>query len=303
MWYNRLSQYLLKEGYVNNSSCPCVFIKKTKNGLAIIAVYVDDLNLIRTPEELIKTTNYLKKEFEMKDIGKTSYCLGLQIEYCLNGVLIHQLSYIEKVLKRFYMDKSHPLSSPMVVRSLEVTKYPFRPKEENEELLSPEVPYLSAICALMYLANYTRPDIAFSVTLLARYNSAPTKKHWNEIKHILRYLRGTSDMGLFYSKAMEPQLLGYVDAGYLSDPHKARSQTGYIFTYGNTAISWRSVKQPIVATSSNHSKILAMHETIKECVWLISMIQHIRESCGLSSINNNPTILYEDNAACIAQIK
>ena len=206
---------------MNNSICPCVFIKKTENGFAIIAVYVDDLNLIGTPEELIKTTNYLRKEFEMKDHGKTRYCFGLQIEYCLNGVLIHQSSYTEKVLKRFYMDKSHPLGSPMVVRSLEVTKDPFRPKKENEELLGPEVQYLSAIGALMYLANYTRPDIAFSVNLLARYNSAPTKRHWNEIKHILRYLRGTSDMGLFYSKAMEPQLLGYADAEYLSDPHKA----------------------------------------------------------------------------------
>ena len=77
MWYNRLSQYLLKEGYVNNSICPCVFIKKRENGFAIIVVYVDDLNLIGTPEELIKTTNYLKKEFEMKDLGKTRYCLDL----------------------------------------------------------------------------------------------------------------------------------------------------------------------------------------------------------------------------------
>ena len=189
---------------MNNSICPCVFIKKRENGFAIIALYVDDLNLIGTPEELIQTTNYLKKEFEMKDIGKTRYCLGLQIKYWLNGVLIHQLSYTEKVLKLFYMDKSHPLGSPMIVRSLEVTKDPFRLKEENEELLGPEVPYLSAIGALMYLTNYTRPDIAFSINFLERYNSAPTKRHWNGIKHILRYLRGTSDMRLFYSKAMEP---------------------------------------------------------------------------------------------------
>ena len=145
--------------------------------MAIIAVYVDDLNLIETPKELIKTINYLKKEFEMKDLGKTRYCLGLQIEYCLNGVLIHQSSYTKKVMKRFYMDKSQPLSFHMVVRSLEVTKDPFRPKEENEVLLGPEVPYLSAICALMYLANYTRPDIAFSINLLVRYNLAPTKRH------------------------------------------------------------------------------------------------------------------------------
>ena len=157
----------------------------------------------------------------MKDLGKTRYCLDLQIEYCLNSALIHQSSYTEKVLKRFYMYKSHPLSTPMVVRSLEVTKDPFRHKEENKKLL-PKVPYLSAIGSLMYLANYTRPDIGFLVNLLDRYSSIPTKRHWNGIKHILRYLCGTSDMGLFYSKAMEPQLLGYADAGYLSDPHKAR---------------------------------------------------------------------------------
>ena len=225
MWYNRLSQYLLEEGYMNNSNCPCVFIKKTENGLAIIAVYVDDLNLIETLEELIKIANYLKKEFEMKDIRKTRYCLGLQIKYFLNGILIHQSSYTEKVLKRFYMDKSHPLSFPMVVRSLEVTKDPFRLKEENEKLLGPKVPYLSAISALMYLTNYTRPDIALLVNLLARHSSAPTKRHWNGIIHRLRYLRGTSDMRLFYSKAMEPQLLGYAVAGYLSNPYKTRSQT------------------------------------------------------------------------------
>ena len=83
------------------------------------------------------------------------------------------------------MDKSHPVNSPMVVCSLEVNKDTFRPKEENEEFLGPEVPYLSAIDALIYLANCTRPDIASSVNLLTRYSSAPTKRHSNEINYIL----------------------------------------------------------------------------------------------------------------------
>ena len=64
MWYNRLSQYLLKEGYVNNSNGPCIFIKKVENGFEIIEVYVDDLNLIGTPKELIKTIDYLKKDLK-----------------------------------------------------------------------------------------------------------------------------------------------------------------------------------------------------------------------------------------------
>ncbi|XP_059669017.1 secreted RxLR effector protein 161-like [Cornus florida] len=158
------------------------------------------------------------------------------------------------------MDKAYRLSSPMVVRSLDIKKDPFRPREDDEELLGPEVPYLSAIGALLYLANCTRPDIIFPVNLLARSSSAPTHRHWNGIKHILRYLRGTTDMGLFYLKAPNSPLIGYADVGYLSDPHKAYSQTGYVFTCGGTAISWRSMKQIMITTSSNHSKILAIHE-------------------------------------------
>ena len=178
----------MKEGYANNPICPCIFIKRSETGFAIIVVYVDDLNLIRTLKELTRTTKYLKKEFEMKDLRKKFFCLGLQIEHFPVGVLVHQLTYTKKILKRFYMDKAHPSSSPMIVRSLDVKKDSFRPCENCEELLGPEVPYLSSIGALMYLANFTRPDIAFSINLLAMHSFAPTQRHWNGIKHILRYL-------------------------------------------------------------------------------------------------------------------
>ena len=124
--------------------------------------------------------------------------------------------------------------------------------KKDEELLGPEVPYLSAIGALIYLTNCICPNIAFSVNLLARYSSAPTRRHWNGIQHILCYLHGTTDMGLFYSRESRQQLLGYTDAGYLSDPHKCRSQTRYVFNCNGTVISWRSIKQIMVATSSNH---------------------------------------------------
>ena len=124
----------------------------------------------------------------------------------------------------------------MVVRTLDVKKDHFRPKEDDEETLGSEIPYLSAIGALMYLTNCTQSDIAFPVNLLARYTSAPTRRYWNGVKHVLRYLHGMIDMGLFYPHCSNPQLVGYVDVGYLSDSHKGRSQTGYLFTYGNTAI-------------------------------------------------------------------
>ena len=192
----------------------------------------------------------------MKDLGKTKFCLSLQIEHFPIGVLVHQSAYTKKILKRFYMDKAHPLSLSMIVRSLDMKNDLFRHCENSEELLGPEVPYLSVIGALMYLTNCTCPDIVFFCHLLARYGFAQTQRHWNGIKHILHYLQGTTDMSLFYSNKSKQQLFGYAD----TDPHKARSQTGYVFNCNGTAISWRSFKQTMVATSLNHSEIIANHE-------------------------------------------
>ncbi|XP_057550440.1 secreted RxLR effector protein 161-like [Amaranthus tricolor] len=156
------------------------------------------------------------------------------------------------------MDKAHPLSFPMVIRSLNIKDDPFRPEEENEEILGSEAPYLNAIGALIYLANNTRPDIAFS--------------------------SGNNAI-----------LIGYADAGYLSDPHMAKSQTGYIFTYAGTAISWKSTKQTLTATSSNHVELITLYEAIRECVWLRSMIDKLQEDCGLNDTTRAPTTIYEDN--------
>ena len=105
-------------------------------------MYVNDLNIIGTRKELLEAVECLKKEFEMKDLGKTKFCLGLQIQNLSNGILVHQSTYTEKILKHFYMDDSHPLSTPMVVRSLDINTNPFRPQENDEELLGDETPYL-----------------------------------------------------------------------------------------------------------------------------------------------------------------
>jgi len=153
----------------------------------------------------------------------------------------------------------------------------------------------------MYVANCTRPDIAFAVNLLARHSAAPTKCHWTRVKNIFRYLQGTIDLGLFYQFDQNKSIIGYTDAGYLSDPHNARSQTGFVFLHGGTAISWKSSKQTLVATSTDHSEIIALYEASRECVWLRRMINHIQQSCDIGSITK-PTIIYEDNSACIAQM-
>ena len=88
----------------------------------------------------------------MKDLGKTKYCLGLEIEHKSDGILIHQSAYVEKILKRFHMDNAQPLSTHMIIRTLDPKRDPFRPLEDGEKILGPEIPYLNAIDDLLYLA-------------------------------------------------------------------------------------------------------------------------------------------------------
>jgi hypothetical protein len=209
-----------------------VFIRKSNIGFCIISIYVDDLNIIGHAKDIDEAHSHLKKEFEMKDLGKTKFCLGLPIEHLQMGILVHQSAYVKKVLEKFNMDKAYPQRTPMIIRALEKDKDPFRSKQEGEEVLGAEYPYLSAIGVLMYLANNTRPDITFTVNCLARHSVAPTMRHWNDIKNVLCYLNGTIDLGLFFQKNQE----------YLSNPQNGRSQIGFMLLHGGTAISWKSAK-------------------------------------------------------------
>ncbi|XP_074369756.1 uncharacterized protein LOC141711251 [Apium graveolens] len=221
---------------------------------------------VGTTTEVDEAAIYLKTEFEMKDLGRTKYCLGIQVEHLSSGIFLHQSTYTEKVLNRFYMDKSHPLTTPMVVRSLEPDKDPFRPREDDLALL-----------------RWTDIGMGSSIYFVIF------------VEQLI--------FGLFFPKNSTSQLIGYADAGYLSDPHFGKSQTGYVFTYCDAAISWKSTKQTTVATSTNHSELIAIHEASRECVWLRSIIKNIQESCGLPDITRSPTVMFEDNTACIDQLR
>jgi hypothetical protein len=200
------------------------------------------------------------------------------------------------------MDKVYPSKTHMVIRGLEKDIDPIQPRQEGEEVLSSEYPYLSVIGELMYLINNTRPNIALAANLLARYSAAPTMRYWNEVKDVLRYFQGISNLGLFYKKNQDLSFIGYADAGYLSDPHNRKSQTGFVFLHGGTGILWNSCKQTLIDTSINHSQIIALYEATRECAWLHRVINYIQISCGIELIGS-PTIIYKDNAACVAQMQ
>ncbi|KAM2566754.1 hypothetical protein TB1_009214 [Malus domestica] len=263
------------------------------------------MSIIGILSELEEIIVHLKSEFEIKDLRKTRYCLSLKIEHCSNEILVHRSNYIQKVLRRFNKDKSKPSSTPMVIQTLDAKRDPFRPKKDKEEILEPEVPYLSAIGALLYFAQCTRPNISFVVNLLARYNSAPTRfslpQGYDEFVFVLhpRILKiSCHPLGL----RVDSHLVGYADTRYLSDPYMACSQMGYVFIVGVTAISWRFIKQTLVATSSNHVEILAMHEASCEYFWLRAVMAHIRSTSGFTTVVDLPTTIFEDNAACIEEL-
>ena len=133
------------------------------------------------------------------------------------------------------------------------------------------------------MAMWTRPDIAFAVSLVARFQQDPAHQHWDCAKHILRYLKGTHNVGLTFSAAAGPRmtgpdaaepavLRGYVDASWGEDPSTRKSQSGYAFTLGNAAISWKSCLQKTVALSSTEAEYLALSAAVKDALFLRNLM-------------------------------
>jgi hypothetical protein len=163
----------------------------------------------------------------MKDLGPLKSCIGIQIEQFTKGIFVHQSSYTKKILEKFSMIDSNPRTNPLDVRNLQDDFY--GPCSQGEKLLHEKYPYSSVIGSLSYLANATRPDIAFAVNLLARQTHAPTMRHWSGAKQVMRYLNGTKDFGLFYP-SLNCEIIGYADAGYLSEWTSGKSQSGYVLS-------------------------------------------------------------------------
>ena len=267
MWYQHLKEFLTSHEFLTDHTLPCIFIYRNQKEFVIVAAYVDDLNLIGTKLAITHAKTLLTEKFQMKFLGPTTLCLGLQVKHLKDGSLfLHQTAYTQRILKRFSMDQAQPLSAPFMGCNKTNDDPYFLCEEEEQELDKPR--YLAAVGALLYLATYTQPDISFAVSVLSRHSQKSTSRHWAGVKHLFRYLRGTEDLRLHYTEDQTPRLIGYADTGYKSDVRTGKSQTGYVFIKNNAPILWKSVKQTITATSTNHSELLAFHEATRELVWL-----------------------------------
>lgn len=271
-WNKKLTSKLKSFGLLKSRADPCVYFTKDKS--LIVAVYVDDLLIFWKDEELKnKLKSSLNTWFKMKDMGKATNCVGINISYTEDGISLDQTKYIEDILQKFNMAECKPVKTPSDTnQKLSVNMCP---KTENEIREMANVPYQEAVGSLLYLVQGTRPDLAFAVNDVSRYNNNYGKAHWKAVKRIFRYLKGTAEQKLCYSKTSENKLIGYCDADWASDVDKRRSCTGYMFKMCGGAISWASKRQATVAISSTEAEYMALSAGLQEILWLKTLMDDL----------------------------
>ncbi|RKK64725.1 Retrovirus-related Pol polyprotein from transposon TNT 1-94 [Fusarium oxysporum] len=293
IWYQTLSSFLDTLGFKPLNADVGVFIR----GTTYIAVYVDDL-LIAGPdkEEIRQIKASLNKKFEMTDLGPCQYYLGMSIwrERRNKAIFLSQRAYVEKVLREFDMSESKPVATP-----LNTSRFQPVPDEYNASEAT-KLWYARAIGSLMYAMLGTRPDIAFAVSLCSRYLVNPTNEHVQAVKRIMRYLRGTINLGLAFSGPLRP-LVGYTDSDWAGDHDTRRSTAGYVFNVGTGAISWNSKRQPTVALSSCEAEYMGQTQCAKEAIWLRGLLRELLAQYKHGDLQT--TILYGDNQGAIAMAK
>ena len=290
-WYAKLSKSLEQKGFVPAHFDPCVFIHK-KDRL-YISVYVDDLAFYGPDQSKIaKIIKQLESEFEVTNLGDATWLLGIHIEYSEQGITLSQCTYIDKVLKRFGMEKSRPVSTPLQ----ENIRLQIGTKENIIEDISH---YQSIIGSLMYAVIGSRPDLAHTITLLSQFNSCPTEEHVRAVKHTLRYLSGTRDWKLHYPTRTLLALEGFSDSSYASCPDTRRSFSGNVFRLGRSTITWESQKQKSVATSTTEAEYMALSLASRQIIWLKRALRELGievrcalrcDNTGAIDITENPKI-------------
>ena len=239
-WYKKFDSFMSSHSFTRCQADHCCYFKKFDNNFIILLLYVDDMLVAGSNmQEIVNLKLKLSKQFEMKDLVAAKQILGMRIKRDTNSrtLLLSQDKYINKVLSRFNMQNAKVVSTPLGVH-FRLSKEQ-SPKTEEERAYMEKVPYASTIGSLVYVMVCTRPDIAQAVGAVSRYMNNPGKLHWEAVKWILRYLRGTMSKALCF-KGGDMVLTGYVDADLAGNVDIRRSTTGYVYTLGGTAVSWGS---------------------------------------------------------------
>ncbi|KAK9055823.1 hypothetical protein SSX86_026908 [Deinandra increscens subsp. villosa] len=282
-WFHRLSIFLKSYGFVCSQADPSLFIFNRNSCLMYLLVYVDDLILTGNQRHSLDAfINTLHDEFSIKDLGDINYFLGLEATHSPDGLFLSQTKYAKEILTRANMMDAKPAHTPLGVNTSLTS--------EGESFHDPTF-YRSIVGALQYL-TITRPDLSFAVNQVSQYLQHPTIIHFQEVKRILRYLKGTVHLGLHFNRPGKTSIVGFSDADWARCLETRRSTYGYSIFLGGNLVSWSAKKQPTVSRSSCESEYRAMANTAAEIVWITHLL---RELHALPP--DRPTLLCDNQSA------
>jgi len=293
-WNKRIAEFLETYGLAQSRTDPCVFYKTTDaEGRMYLALYVDDGLLCgNNVDGINKLLCDMSKEFKLT-YGVAECFVGLQIEMNRNKnrLIIHQGGYALKILKKFNHSECQEVSTPVEPG----TKF----VQGDDGICNLRTfPYREAIGSLMYLMIATRPDLAFVVSVLSRYMEKPQQQHWNGVKRVLKYVKGTIPYGIsFIIDSNNTEMEAYCDADWAGDLDSRRSTSGWLCLLNGGPISWCSKKQGITATSTTEAEFIAMCGATKQIVWLRRLLSDF--NCK----QYHPTRLKCDNQRAITITK
>ncbi|CAI5970099.1 unnamed protein product [Closterium sp. NIES-65] len=292
-WHDTLRTTLAALGFAPSTADPSLFLR-TDTSLPpfYILVYVDDLVFATADTAgLAYVKSELLKRHTCTDLGELRSYLGLQItrDRARRTITLTQSHMVQQVLQRFGFTYSSPQATPLSTRhSLSAL-----PSDESVESSGP---YPELVGCLMYLMTCTRPDLAYPLSILARY-VAPGRhrpEHMAAAKRVLRYLCSTSGMGLVLGGRSPVVLTGHADASWADDQATQRSSQGYTFSLGSGSVSWRSTRLSSVLSSSCEAEIYAGAMAAQELRWLTCLLTDLGEP------PRSPPVLYVDNKAMLA---
>ncbi|GJT11160.1 retrovirus-related pol polyprotein from transposon TNT 1-94 [Tanacetum coccineum] len=249
-WYDMLSSFLISQQFSKGAVDPTLFTRHAGNDILLVQIYVDDIIFASTNTAMCdEFANQMTNKFKMSMMRQMSFFLGLQISQSPKGIFINQSKYASKIVKKYGLHSTDSVNTPMIEN-----------KKLDEDLQGKPVDatlYHGMIGSLMYLTS-SRPDLNHVVCLCARYHAKPIEKHLQAVKRIFRYLNGTINMGLWYSKDTDMSLIAYADADHAGCQDTRRSTSGSAQFLGDKLVSWLSKKQKSTAISSTKAEYIAL---------------------------------------------
>jgi hypothetical protein len=273
-----------------------IFFKTNGSDLTLIVVHVDDCTIMVTSLVLVdRVKKGIKGHVEIMDLGEIHWLLGIEVkrDHELGKLMLSQWSYIDVSLHRFRFEDFKPISMPMDP-STHLTSDQ-SPKSTAEIAHMATIPYKEAVGTLMYARLGTHLDITYAIQVLSKFSKDPGEAHWEAVKRVFCYLKGTRELWLTYGGAGE-DLTSFTDA----DSNMAEdccATSGYAFIINSRAVSWSTKRQEIVTLSTTESEYVGATHAAKEALWLWLLISQVFESVPLT------TTVFSDNQLAIALAK